>query len=78
MKIAWEALVGAALIAACIGVVGRYQITALGDTPGIGGKAVYRLDRWTGQIDRCTEAYHNNGAVVAVECPVNDPPFAIH
>jgi hypothetical protein len=49
MKLRWEILIGAALIAASIAWVGRWQIS------GIPGERIvaYRLDRWSGTIDYC-------------------------
>lgn len=65
MKVAWETLVAAVLVAGSISFVGRYQISAIGyAVPGFDTKAVFRLDRWTGKIDKCTES--QNG----IECPV--------
>jgi hypothetical protein len=59
MKLEWAVLAGAALIAASILFVGRFEISAVGygSGPGEGAtsqEAVYRLDRWTGQIAYCS------------------------
>jgi len=70
MKIAWETLAAAILIAAGILFIGRYQISAISE-PGF-GQLVYRLDRWTGQINRCTEIQMRDYSV-QVECPKIDP-----
>lgn len=52
MKVAWEMLVAAVLVAASILFIGRYQISAaVGEGPFGKTQAVYRLDRWTGKVD---------------------------
>ena len=74
MKIAWETLAAAILIAASILFIGRYQISGIGyGWSGTGStQLVYRLDRWTGQINRCTEITMRDYSV-QVECPKIDP-----
>ena len=73
MKIAWETLAAAILIAASILFIGRYQISGIGwGGPGSSAQVVYRLDRWTGQINRCTEILMRDHSV-QVECPEIDP-----
>lgn len=49
MKLRWEILAGAALVAASILWIGRWQVS------GVPGDAIvaYRLDRWSGTIDYC-------------------------
>lgn len=73
MKIAWETLAAAVLIAASILIIGRYQISAIGYGYQNGGaQLVYRLDRWTGHINRCTEIQMRDNSM-RVECPKIDP-----
>ena len=65
MNLRWEVLTGAALIAASILFIGRYQISAYGYGYMEGDKeqeteTVYRLDRWTGNIVHCS-LNQNNG-----------------
>ncbi len=68
MKFTWETLVAAILVAASILFIGRYQISAIGYLSPIGGaQVVYRLDRWTGKIDTCTQSQDS------IECPVVAP-----
>jgi|GEM_PF-1859250 len=72
MRISWETLVAAVLIAASILFVGRYQISAIGSRgQGIDMQAVYRLDRWTGKVvDLCHEKTTPWGT--ALQCPESD------
>ncbi len=77
MKLAWETLLAAVLIAAAVLLVGRYQISAIGSGTNNGNaNVVYRLDRWTGRIDRCTEDSRyekaTNDAFTWVKCPASD------
>jgi len=58
MKLELAILGGAALIAASILFIERWQISAVGYGSGSGDTAsseetIYRLDRWTGRIDLC-------------------------
>jgi len=62
-------LAGAVLIALSILFIGRWQISAFGDTH------VYRLDRWTGEIEYCgiwldKQKWERDGTF-AVMCPLN-------
>ena len=65
MRAGWTVLAGAALIAASILFIGRWQISAIGygykdgddDTTK---ETVYRLDRWTGQIESCFPNMNQN------------------
>ena len=43
-------IVGAALIAAVLAIVSRWEVS-------IGPGAVYRLDRWTGTLTRCDDQW---------------------
>lgn len=72
MKIAWETLVAALLIAASIAFVGRYQISAMGAKDQISAlQSVYRLDRWTGKVvDLCYQKKEPNGS--SWHCPDSD------
>jgi hypothetical protein len=72
MKIAWETLAAAILVAVCISFVDRYQISTI----GYGGpveQGVYRLDRWTGEIDVCPVSPAKEANTYQVECPAGDP-----
>ncbi|MDE2267133.1 MAG: hypothetical protein KGL29_14620, partial [Alphaproteobacteria bacterium] len=64
MKLAWETLIVAVLVAASILFIGRYQISSIGyAVSGYSKQEVYRLDRWTGKIDVCAESQDG------IECP---------
>jgi hypothetical protein len=67
MKNTLAIIFGAALIAASIGFIGRYQIAATGTD----SKTVYRLDRWTGSVDVCPE--EGVFADVGGACVTRDP-----
>lgn len=72
MKIAWEILAAAILLAASILFIGRYQISATGSGPGGHDlDVVYRLDRWTGSIDTCRQSYTKQGLPNGIECPAS-------
>ena len=49
MRLALAVLGGAALVAASILFVERYQLTTVSGE----NEAIYRLDRWTGRITEC-------------------------
>lgn len=60
MTIRWEVLVGAVIIASSILYIGRWEITAAGygfsggsSTSDTTDETVFRLDRWSGEIDSC-------------------------
>jgi len=56
MTVRWEVLLGAIIIAASILFIGRYTISAVGYGAGSDNantESVYRLDRWTGQLEDC-------------------------
>ena len=74
MKVAWETLAAAVLVAASILFIGRYQISAVAsDGPYNRIQAVYRLDRWTGKaIDLCYQKTTREG-YTSLQCPDNDP-----
>jgi hypothetical protein len=73
MKIAWETLAAAILVAACILFIGRYQISSIGYGWENGGaEKIYRLDRWTGKIDECTESQTKDGPN-RIACAADDP-----
>jgi|GEM_PF-3254664 len=77
------ALIGASiLISGSIFFVGRYQIATIGygyasttDSPGGDTETVYRLDRWTGEIDRCVEkaGLDPKQSITRIECPARLP-----
>jgi hypothetical protein len=61
MRIELAVLAGATMIAASILYIERYQISAVAygytegdDKTGTSDEAVYRLDRWTGQLEYCS------------------------
>jgi hypothetical protein len=65
-------LICAAMISASIVFIGRWQISAIGfqdstESP-FGTEAVYRLDRWTGEIDRCDLQKASRYLRVKIEC----------
>ena len=73
MKVAWETLAAAILVAACILFVGRYQISAIGALGPYGSmQKLYRLDRWTGKVDVCEESQTKEGTT-RIECPAVNP-----
>jgi len=75
MKIAWETLAAAVLVAASILFIGRYQISAIGygETHNASDvEVVYRLDRWTGKIDLCPKD-NSKADSTQIECPAIDP-----
>lgn len=60
MRLELAVLGAAAIIAASILFIGRWQISAVGlgygyDEDGYSSETVYRLDRWTGEIDTCLQ-----------------------
>jgi hypothetical protein len=44
-------IIGAAIIAAAIAVLFRWEMVVMGG--GVGTNGIYRLDRWTGAIVEC-------------------------
>lgn len=73
MKLAWETLVAAVLIAASILFIGRYQISTSGvEYASYMTVAVYRLDRWTGKVDMC-DRDTMDGNISVIKCPAKDP-----
>ncbi len=73
MKVNWETLLAAVLVAASILFVCRYQISAVGIDPSpTGGTAFYRLDRWTGDVVACTREIVP-GPGIRLECPAPVP-----
>jgi len=54
MKVRWELLVGAALIAGSIAITNRWQIA-------VAPAQIYRLDRWSGTVTACNAAPGGNG-----------------
>ena len=73
MKVAWETLAAAILVAASILFIGRYQISTVGyQAPGPNMQTVYRLDRWTGKIDMCIGNWASQ-STFSIECPGKDP-----
>jgi len=75
MKVTWETLAAAVVVAASILFVGRYQISTAGTgaSPGNGSTFVYRLDRWTGNVVECEQS-PGIGYTTRIECPVDVPP----
>jgi len=69
MKVAWETLAAAVLVAASILFVGRYQIS--GSDSRETYEHVFRLDRWTGKVDACVDNVGPGAG--SIECPENDP-----
>ncbi|MDE2183148.1 MAG: hypothetical protein KGJ78_09005 [Alphaproteobacteria bacterium] len=73
MRVTWETLAAAALVAASILFIGRYQISAAGGGEQAGARIeIYRLDRWTGRVVSCDESTTGPGTT-RIECPANDP-----
>ena len=69
MRLELTVLAGAALVAGSILFIGRYEISAVayayaqsGDT-GQTDEAVYRLDRWTGEIELCRTGMEGRKAI---------------
>jgi len=54
MKVRWELLAGAALIAASIILTNHWQI-------GVASAQIYRLDRWSGSVTACNVPPGGNG-----------------
>jgi len=71
-------LLGAVIVAASIMLVGRYDVAVTGDVYPILGRVrqaagthyIYRLDRWTGQIDFCAPSSLSEDNRLIVTCPV--------
>jgi hypothetical protein len=77
MKISWETLLAAVVIATSVLVVGRYQISSAGTGAQNGGTTyVYRLDRWTGTIVVCDQNPVMEHAIptgTQITCPGDSP-----
>ena len=70
-------LLGAAIIAASIMLMDRYDIAIAGAVySGASGRQaagthdIYRLDRWTGQIDFCAASGQSEDGSLIMTCPV--------
>jgi hypothetical protein len=73
MRLNWETLAAAVLVAASILFVCRYQISVAGvGTQNGGDTYVYRLDRWTGEVVECKKDI-NLGNGSRIECPAHGP-----
>jgi len=86
MKVNWEILVGAALIALSVLFIGRWQTSAIGfgysggeGTSDTDTQVVYRLDRWTGRVEYCLANSLTSEGTLGVECPakLSNKPGAV-
>lgn len=76
MKLAWETLVAAVLVAASILFIGRYQIAVAGfGSQMSSGTEILRLDRWTGKVVVCDHdtVWKGPDEIPVVNCTANDP-----
>jgi hypothetical protein len=67
MTVRWEIILGAVIISASILFIDRYTVSAIGYPSGSNGDAtegVFRLDRWTGELEYCADGGQNPIAVL--------------